>query len=38
MFIREGIHSIDVLGLPEAEQEKIYLTNAVRLMKMSSLR
>jgi predicted TIM-barrel fold metal-dependent hydrolase len=38
MFIREGIRSIDVLGLPDAEQEKIYLTNALRLMKLPSLR
>jgi len=34
MFIREGIRSIEALGLPESDREKIYLGNALRLMRM----
>lgn len=38
MFIREGIRSIDDLDLSEEDQEKLYLGNALRLMRMSSLK
>jgi aminocarboxymuconate-semialdehyde decarboxylase len=34
MFIREGIRSIEDLGLSDADREKIYLGNALRLMRM----
>ena len=34
MFIREGIRSIDALGLSETDREKIYLGNALRLMRL----
>jgi uncharacterized protein len=33
MFICEGIHSIEALGLSDADREKIYRTNALRLMR-----
>jgi predicted TIM-barrel fold metal-dependent hydrolase len=33
MFIREGIRSIEDLGLPEADKRKIYFGNAARLLK-----
>jgi len=32
MFIREGIRSIEELGLPESEKEKIYYKNAYELL------
>ncbi len=35
MFIREGIRSVEDLDLTEAEKNKIYRDNALRLMKMS---
>ena len=35
MFIREGIHSIDALDLSESDREKIYLGNALRLMRLA---
>ena len=34
MFIREGIRSIAELGLSDEDQEKLYLGNALRLMRM----
>jgi aminocarboxymuconate-semialdehyde decarboxylase len=34
MFIREGIRSIEDLQLPPEDREKIYLGNALRLMRM----
>jgi uncharacterized protein len=34
MFIREGIRSVGDLGLTAEDQEKIYLGNALRLMRM----
>lgn len=34
MFIREGIHSIEALHLSESDREKIYLGNALRLMRI----
>jgi len=34
MFIREGIRSIDSLGLPEGDRRKIYFGNAMRLLKL----
>lgn len=37
LFIREGIRSIDALQLDEADQEKLYLGNALKLMRMSHL-
>ena len=37
MFIREGIRSISDLGLSEEDQEKLYLGNALRLMRMSRI-
>ena len=30
----EGIASIDALGLPDADMEKIYRTNALKLMRL----
>jgi uncharacterized protein len=36
-FIREGIRSIEALGLSDDDREKIYLGNALRLMRMASL-
>jgi predicted TIM-barrel fold metal-dependent hydrolase len=37
MFIREGIRSIDSLGLSDDDREKLYLGNALRLMRMSRI-
>ncbi len=37
MFIREGMRSIDELGLSEGDQEKLYLGNALKLMRLSRL-
>ena len=37
MFIREGMRSIDELDLSEADQEKLYLGNALRLMRLAHL-
>jgi aminocarboxymuconate-semialdehyde decarboxylase len=34
MFIREGIRSIEELGLPEEDKRKIYFGNALRLLRM----
>ncbi len=34
MFIREGIRSIESLGLPEGDKRKIYFGNALRLLKL----
>jgi aminocarboxymuconate-semialdehyde decarboxylase len=34
MFIREGINSIESLGLPEGDKRKIYFGNAMRLLRM----
>ena len=34
MFIREGMRSVEDLGLSDADREKIYLGNALRLMRM----
>jgi predicted TIM-barrel fold metal-dependent hydrolase len=34
MFIREGIRSIEELGLPEGDKRKIYFGNALRLLKL----
>lgn len=34
MFIREGIRSVEALGLPDADKEKLYLGNALRLLRM----
>ena len=34
MFIREGIRSIDELGLPEGDKRKIYFGNAMGLLKL----
>lgn len=34
MFIREGIRSIEELGLPEADKRKIYFGNAKTLLKL----
>ena len=34
MFIREGIKSIAEMGLSDEDQEKLYLGNALRLMRM----
>jgi len=34
MFIREGIRSIEELGLPEGDKRKIYFGNAQRLLKL----
>ena len=36
MFIREGIRSIEELGLPEADRRKIYFGNAKKLLNMPS--
>ena len=36
MFIREGIRSIEELGLPEGDKRKIYFGNAQRLLKLLS--
>ena len=36
MFIREGIRSIEELGLPEGDKRKIYFGNAQRLLKLPS--
>jgi aminocarboxymuconate-semialdehyde decarboxylase len=33
-FIREGIRSIEDLKLPEQNKRKIYLLNALRLLKL----
>ena len=38
MFIREGIRSIEELGLSAADREKVYLGNALRLMRMKSVK
>jgi aminocarboxymuconate-semialdehyde decarboxylase len=35
MFIREGIRSVEELGLPDAVKNKIYFANAERLLKRS---
>lgn len=35
MFIREGIRSIEEMQLSESAQEKLYLGNALRLMRMA---
>lgn len=37
MFIREGIRSIEELGLSDADNEKLYLGNALRLMRLPRL-
>ena len=37
MFIREGIRSIKDLGLSAQDQEKLYLGNALRLMRLSHI-
>lgn len=37
MFIREGIRSIDSLGLSDDDREKLYLGNALKLMRMSRI-
>ncbi len=37
MFIREGIRSVESLGLSDDDREKIYLGNALRLMRMKSV-
>ncbi len=37
MFIREGIRSVESLGLSDEDREKIYLGNALRLMRMKSV-
>jgi uncharacterized protein len=34
MFIREGIRSVDALGLSDEDQEKIFRSNALRLMRL----
>jgi aminocarboxymuconate-semialdehyde decarboxylase len=34
MFIREGIRSVEELGLPEHDRRKIYLDNALKLLRM----
>ena len=34
MFIREGIASIEALNLPDADKQKIFLENALRLLKV----
>jgi aminocarboxymuconate-semialdehyde decarboxylase len=34
MFIREGIRSIEDLGLSEEDRGKLYLGNALRLMRL----
>ena len=36
MFIREGIKSIEEMGLNEEDQDKLYLGNALRLMRMNN--
>lgn len=36
MFIREGIRSVEALGLPEDEKRRIYLANALRLLGMAA--
>ena len=36
MFIREGIRSVEELGLSEAERHNIYSGNALRLMRMEA--
>ena len=37
MFIREGMRSIDDLGLSDGDREKLYLGNALKLMRLSHL-
>ncbi len=37
MFIREGIRSIDSLGLSDDDREKLYLGNALKLMRMARI-
>ena len=37
MFIREGIRSIEELGLSDLDQEKLYLGNALRLMRLPNV-
>ena len=34
MFIREGIRSVEELGLPESDRRKIYYGNAAKLLKL----
>ena len=34
MFIREGIRSIEELGLPEGDKRKIYFGNAMKLLRL----
>jgi aminocarboxymuconate-semialdehyde decarboxylase len=34
MFIREGIRSIEDLDVSDEDREKLYLGNALRLMRM----
>jgi aminocarboxymuconate-semialdehyde decarboxylase len=36
MFIREGIRSIEDLDLSDEDKRKIYVENALRLMKMKA--
>jgi aminocarboxymuconate-semialdehyde decarboxylase len=38
MFIREGMRSIEELGLSDGDRDRIYLGNALRLMRMKSLK
>ena len=34
MFIREGIRSVEELGLSDEDKHKIYAGNALKLMRM----
>ena len=38
MFIREGIRSIEEVDLSDADREKLYLGNALRLMRMQHIK